>query len=368
MRKRVHIVLAVLLVMLAGVAAWQGLREREPVYQGKSLSKWLEDYTALRGAFTLGGATVGFVGAGGGMQGYRFDSAKVDAAVRQIGTNALPTLLRMLRVKDSALRLKLERFARQHTGFRVEFTPDGTLNVHNVHRVIDLSLTSSEALRFRAVAAFRALGGEARRAVPELIEIYKQMPERGPWGAGAALGSIGPDASAAIPSLLRNVGNTNAVAREIAVTALGEIHAQPQLVVPALIAALHDPAQSVELAALAALGRYGEEAKTAVPALVAILKAERNPITLANAAAVLGRIHADPEVVVPALIAALHHPVQKVRIECLCALREFGAEAKPAVPALLEFLKSQADATDKTVAASALKAIDPAAAVKPGVR
>ncbi len=45
MRKRVYIALAVLLVTLAGVMAWQGLRERErePVYQGKRLSVWLRD-------------------------------------------------------------------------------------------------------------------------------------------------------------------------------------------------------------------------------------------------------------------------------------------------------------------------------------
>ncbi len=39
MPKRVYIALAVLLVILAGVIAWQGLRERKPVYHfGKELS------------------------------------------------------------------------------------------------------------------------------------------------------------------------------------------------------------------------------------------------------------------------------------------------------------------------------------------
>jgi len=43
MPKRVYIALAVLLVMLASVAAWQVLRERKPVYQGKWLSVWLKN-------------------------------------------------------------------------------------------------------------------------------------------------------------------------------------------------------------------------------------------------------------------------------------------------------------------------------------
>ena len=44
MQKRVYIALAVLLVMLAGVIAWQVLHLREPIYQGKRLSSWLEAY------------------------------------------------------------------------------------------------------------------------------------------------------------------------------------------------------------------------------------------------------------------------------------------------------------------------------------
>jgi hypothetical protein len=46
MRKRVYIALAVVLVALAGVSVWQGLRLREPVYQGKSASYWMNyDYS-----------------------------------------------------------------------------------------------------------------------------------------------------------------------------------------------------------------------------------------------------------------------------------------------------------------------------------
>jgi hypothetical protein len=258
MRKRVQIALAVALVMLAGVTAWLGLREREPVYQGRSLSKWLEDYTPLPGIFGLGDERIILIRAGGEVQSYDNDFTKVDAAVRQIGANALPTLFRMLRAKDSALRLKLVRFAQKHPFIKMKYT-------------------TAETLNFRAVAGFRALGGEAKNAVPELIEMYKHSPGSGRWGPGAALGEIGPAAGEAIPSLLLNVGNTNAGAREIAVRALGQIHSQSQLVVPVLIAALHDPASQVQRQASPALGRYGEQAKAAVPALLEILKHDRHP-------------------------------------------------------------------------------------------
>jgi len=41
MRKRLRIARAVLVVALVGLALWQGLREPEPVYQGKRLGRWL---------------------------------------------------------------------------------------------------------------------------------------------------------------------------------------------------------------------------------------------------------------------------------------------------------------------------------------
>ena len=44
MRKRVQIVLAVLLITVMGGIVWQVLREREPVYQGKRVSIWLDQY------------------------------------------------------------------------------------------------------------------------------------------------------------------------------------------------------------------------------------------------------------------------------------------------------------------------------------
>ena len=77
MRKRVYIALAVLLVMLAGVIAWQVLRLREPVYQGKRLSVWLVQY----------GTNHWSAGRNGELD------KQAEAAIRHIGTNAIPTLL-----------------------------------------------------------------------------------------------------------------------------------------------------------------------------------------------------------------------------------------------------------------------------------
>ena len=95
MGKRVQIALAVLLVAIVGVIAWQVMRphEREPVYQGKRLSVWLLQY-----------------GTNHWSAGRNSGSCKeAEAAIRQIGTNAIPIYLRIIttRESESPLRLKL---------------------------------------------------------------------------------------------------------------------------------------------------------------------------------------------------------------------------------------------------------------------
>jgi hypothetical protein len=74
--KRWRIVLAILIVAMVGGVVWQVLRQREPVYQGKPLSVWLEGYTSRSARLR-------------GVQ-------KAKEAVRHAGTNALPMLLAML--------------------------------------------------------------------------------------------------------------------------------------------------------------------------------------------------------------------------------------------------------------------------------
>src|SRR5213592_4436066 len=83
-RRRPHIFSALLIFATVFGFGWQGLRPREPVWKGKRLSAWLKDYDGL---------------------GPRVTSADVDEVVRQIGTNALPRLVSMLRASDSRLKL-----------------------------------------------------------------------------------------------------------------------------------------------------------------------------------------------------------------------------------------------------------------------
>jgi HEAT repeat protein len=81
----------------------------------------------------------------------------------------------------------------------------------------------------------------------------------------------------------------------------------------------------------------------------------------------LGYIHAEPDQVVPVLIESLHDPDLSVQLSALASLGDFGPEAKLAVPVLVELL----NATDEYVrgdVTNALKAIDPEAAAKAGIK
>src|SRR5579864_2809300 len=89
MRKRCRIALAVLLVAIIGVISWQSLRE--PVYQGKRLTVWLEQY-----------GTNHFPTVRDGPLG-----KEAETAVRRIGTNAIPVYLKILTARDLPLKLKV---------------------------------------------------------------------------------------------------------------------------------------------------------------------------------------------------------------------------------------------------------------------
>ena len=68
------------------------------------------------------------------------------------------------------------------------------------------------------------------------------------------------------------------------------------------------------------------------------------------------------------LINALNDPDPLIRTAALMALQGLGANAKPAVPVLEEFLSNALSGVEWTYASNALKAIDSEAAAKAGVK
>jgi len=238
MRTRSRIAFAILALAAVGglVRAVFKPGEPEPAFQGTPLSVWLTGFDE-------------------GSTGPRPDFRAAREAVRQIGTNATPALLRMFRAKDSALTLKLISLVAKQQIIKIHYVPASTRNVE-------------------AAAALETLGAAAQDAVPQLIEMFDHMPAR-QREIAVILGCIGPPAKRAIPSLLRAASNTNTSLRTDAVFALGGIHSEPETVVPVLIQAMRDPSDSVRYSAVTALLEYGTNASLAVPALIELIPRER---------------------------------------------------------------------------------------------
>src|SRR5690349_17412541 len=82
------ITVGILLAGVLGLVIWRAARPREPVYEGRTLSRWLDHHVASTAARPPYGTP-----------GWK----EADKALRTIGTNAIPTLLQMLRAKDHQL-------------------------------------------------------------------------------------------------------------------------------------------------------------------------------------------------------------------------------------------------------------------------
>jgi HEAT repeat protein len=249
LRRKGWLVVAVLAVVL-GLAAMFLWTPSEPSFKGKSLSHWLEAYQipfmTTNGLWRNGKPI--------GADDETPTRYEADAAFEAIGTNAIPTLLRLIQHRDS--RRGYWQFSLAH---KAPF-----------FRIVRISAHSPNN---EALMAFRALGTNAGPAVPQLMEIYKRESDRDTkdWVLPTLI-QIGPPAEAAVPMLLRILAETNIWLRENAVQALAAIHADAPVVVPALIPCLRDPDAMIRLAAVIGIGRYGKAAKSAAPALLELLR------------------------------------------------------------------------------------------------
>ena len=97
------------LVLGLGLVLLVGTRHRdEPVFEGKTLSFWLRQYRSTSISGNTGAADPAL-------------NEQAAKAVRAIGTNAIPALLRMIRARDSSLTLKLLGLAYKQHQVRIPY-------------------------------------------------------------------------------------------------------------------------------------------------------------------------------------------------------------------------------------------------------
>jgi hypothetical protein len=234
MNKRLSIAIGLILASVLGLLVWQVSGPREPVFEGRTLTSWLDHHVESSDARPPYNSP-----------GWK----KADAALRSVGSNAVPTLLKMIRAKDPpAVVLKLLRLAERYHVMRVNYR----------------SARNSEA-----EYAFEVLSTNAVSAVPELIKIYEEdVSFSSQRCAALALGHIGRGAQAALPALIRNFTHTNGDVRFYAVSAVMSIGGEPGFLVPPLTSALKDPNVNVRWNALVALSNFGGRARAAVPEIL----------------------------------------------------------------------------------------------------
>jgi len=205
--------------------------QKTPAYHGKPLRFWLECLLARNPPPP--GHTV--------MQDYRTASD----AIRSMGTNAIPVLLRMLRTTNSWSRIELGSLRQPRELVRIHRIPASELNAE-------------------AAFGFQCLQEKAQSAVPEIIRIYEsgRSPASEQW-ASYALGAIGPAARLAVPSLLRGATNASAQKRKHSLIALAGMHVESEATVAALTNAFRDRDPEVRLWACNRFGLLGTEARDA---------------------------------------------------------------------------------------------------------
>jgi HEAT repeat protein len=132
---------------------------------------------------------------------------------------------------------------------------------------------------------------------------------------------------------------------------------------PLLITLLKSQDSDIRSTAARSLGKIGPASKPAIPHLLKLME-DTDTSVREDAITSLGQIHLEPEVVVPVLIKNLKRSTSRATIY---ALRDFGGDAKPAVPDLVQCLNDENEYV-RFAATNALKQIDPEAAAKAGIK
>jgi len=203
----------------------------EPSYKGRTLTTWLTRH-ADHGVSTILSDD---------------DRAEAEAAVRRLGTNALPALLDMAKVRDSSLKAAL-----------LEKLPDQLRT--------RLGLRADYDYNDLARDGFQILGSAAKPAVPVLVTWLNDKDQSVRATALEMLGAIGPSAEDSIAAIVGLLRTGNSWCDGVALTSLGEIRSKPNLVVPLLVEKITNSSTSRidRIYALMAVGEFHTEGRAAI--------------------------------------------------------------------------------------------------------
>jgi hypothetical protein len=268
--------------------------EHQPTYKGRSLEHWLKVYGSPES-----------YGKGAG--------AEAEEALRSIGTNAVPFLLKWVAYETHPSRSK--QFA---------ITAISMLPLLKNHPWVKRWMNSTDSRLFRAdvaLAAFEVLGPSASFAIPQLASMAHGSTNPGPARRAVdALANIGPPAFQAV---LGVVADPHADARFYAITALQSFGTNARPAIPILIASLTNTA--LASAASETLGHLKLETQLVVPALIEIAQTS-DPISQSWAISTISAFGTNALAAVPVLLPALSSTNALVRDAATNALLEIAPE------------------------------------------
>ncbi len=246
--------LAAGIVLLAIIVILLLTYHREPSWQGRRLSQWMEDFGSK------------YAGPG--------DFPEGEEAVRHFDTNAIPYLVQWIEYQASPLMQQLRGFQLINKSI-----------LRNESRAIG-SLRALERLGPRAMSGLPRLARKVQRlkpqdqprslvalsylgeqALPEMIMALTNRHISGRSVLTDALYKMGDKASPALLALQKSLHDPDPLVRGGACAVLGRLQRDPVQVIPALSALLADTEAGVRGKAIVALGNFGPQARSAVPAL-----------------------------------------------------------------------------------------------------
>jgi HEAT repeat protein len=269
---------AIVLIGIIIVVAFFISSSSEPEYQGVTLSKWLERYNDNVDA-----------------DPQRSEAAE---AVRHIGSNAVPTLVRWAGVPDSPFKEKLQEWASKQS-------------------LININFTSADDYHERATLGFQLLGAQAKSAIPDLQRLLCNTNSTDT--AAEILCALGPDA---VPALLSGLTNADSDIRVAAAEAISDWNRNAEL-----------PASPT----------HGRQIILSVPILLNLLQDSEplvNEVGIRGLGEAGSRKAIQPQVAVPLLIQQLKGPYENCRDAAAEALINFGPDAKDAIPVLLDIIQN----------------------------
>jgi HEAT repeat protein len=328
---------------IAAILLFTLLREREPRYAGDTLSEWV----------------YGLVLPIGNPERDPERNTLAENAIKHIGTNALPFLIKWIQYEERPWRTRLNALCSrlpEKLADRFSYFLDGRLVVR----------------RDGAFSALRVLGPDAAPAIPTLIHLVQTQPLTIQQSL-RVLAAIGGDGLTPVLHILNDQASPNRLAalnailysdfeakrpldpivvsaltnclteanRELAFCAaqiLCTHDSEKRLAIKTLLDALESPRPLHRQQALLYL-KISLRLGYSVPALLQFLQDTNSPVS-PYSARVLGEMADDgvklPETVLPALTNSLHDPRPLVRSYAASAVFHFREAAEPAAPALLD--------------------------------